>query len=109
MTAVAYADGGDGADVGPIDTDSAAADRTSRRWRSIWRIHFYAGMFSMPFIVLMAVTGLVILYTQPIQDLTEGDMRSVEAPAGAFYVPCTTSPRQVTATGRAASSLTTAA
>jgi uncharacterized iron-regulated membrane protein len=54
----------------------------SRQWRSIWRVHFYAGMFAMPFIVLMAVTGLVILYTDPIQDLTEGDLRTVEAPVG---------------------------
>lgn len=50
---------------------------TSKRWRSLWRIHFYAGMFSMPFILLMAVTGLVILYTQPLQDLTQGDVRTV--------------------------------
>jgi uncharacterized iron-regulated membrane protein len=56
-----------------------AAER-SRRWRSVWRIHFYAGMFAMPFIVLMALTGLVILYTQPIEDLTQGDVRTVQAP-----------------------------
>jgi uncharacterized iron-regulated membrane protein len=56
-----------------------AADRASRRWRTVWRVHFYAGIFSMPFIVVMALTGLVILYTQPIQDLTEGGLRRVDA------------------------------
>jgi uncharacterized iron-regulated membrane protein len=57
------------------DGQSAA----SRRWRSLWRLHFYAGLFAMPFVLLMAVSGLVILYTQPIQNLTEGNLRRVPA------------------------------
>jgi uncharacterized iron-regulated membrane protein len=36
-------------------------------------------MFAMPFILLMAVSGLVILYTQPIEDATQGSIRSVAA------------------------------
>lgn len=56
-----------------------AANNSGRQWRSVWRMHFYAGMLSMPFILLMAVTGLVILYTQPIEDLTQGDVRTVSA------------------------------
>lgn len=79
MTALTYADGADA--PRPItDLDTSAAE-TSRRWRSVWRMHFYAGMVSMPFILMMALTGLVILYTQPIEDLTQGDIRTVE-PAG---------------------------
>ncbi len=50
----------------------------SRQWRSLWRMHFYAGMFAIPFILLMATTGLVILYTQPLRDATEGDRRVVD-------------------------------
>jgi len=57
---------------------SRPSDATSRQWRSLWRVHFYSGMFAMPFILLMAVTGLVILYTGPIQQVTEGDLRSVD-------------------------------
>jgi uncharacterized iron-regulated membrane protein len=60
--------------------DVPSAD--GRQWRAAWRIHFYSGIFSLPFIVLMALTGLVILYTQPIQDLTEGDLRTVEVGEG---------------------------
>ncbi len=65
---------------------SAAAHRnsSSRQWRSLWRVHFYSGMFALPFIVLMAITGLVILYTDPIQQLTEGDVRSVSASSAEF-------------------------
>jgi uncharacterized iron-regulated membrane protein len=59
-------------------TQRDAAARASRRWRSVWRIHFYSGVFAMPFILIMAISGLVILYSQPIQDATERDMRTVE-------------------------------
>lgn len=79
MTALTYAGDGSAPTRPTTDADNAAA--TSRRWRSVWRLHFYAGMVSMPFILLMALTGLVILYTQPIEDLTQGDIRTVE-PAG---------------------------
>lgn len=51
---------------------------SSRQWRSLWRMHFYAGIFAIPFILLMATTGLVILYTQPIHDAMEGDRRVVD-------------------------------
>jgi uncharacterized iron-regulated membrane protein len=54
-----------------------ASDDASRRWRSIWRLHFYSGMFAIPFLVMMAVTGLVVLYTQPIQSLLRNDIRHV--------------------------------
>jgi hypothetical protein len=33
-------------------------------------------MFALPFILLMSVTGLVILYSDPIQDVTQGDVLS---------------------------------
>ena len=78
MTATAYADGSNAPHASVVAEATAAA---SRRWRSIWRLHFYAGMVSLPFILLMALSGLVILYTQPIQDLSERDIRKV-TPAG---------------------------
>jgi uncharacterized iron-regulated membrane protein len=66
----------------PDQIESAEQGSASRRWRSLWRIHFYAGMFSFPFILLMALTGLVILYTQPWQDVTQGDLRKVDRGSG---------------------------
>lgn len=61
----------------PSENQPSEVAESSDGWRSVWRIHFYAGIFSIPFILLMAVTGLVILYTQPIQDWTQGDLRVV--------------------------------
>lgn len=61
--------------VGPA-TD-ADADKPSRRWRAVWRTHFYAGIISMPILLMLAVTGLLILYTQPISDTVDRDVRTV--------------------------------
>ncbi|MEZ5411312.1 MAG: PepSY domain-containing protein [Acidimicrobiales bacterium] len=69
--------------TGPVDSPrpqpaaSGSGGDSSRQWRSLWRMHFYAGMFAIPFMLLMATTGLVILYTQPIHDALEGDVRTV--------------------------------
>ncbi|MFN7148561.1 MAG: PepSY-associated TM helix domain-containing protein [Microthrixaceae bacterium] len=50
----------------------------SRQWRQVWRTHFYAGVFSVPIVVLLALTGLVILYTEPIQRALDADVLVVE-------------------------------
>ena len=50
----------------------------SKRWRNLWRVHFYSGVIVAPFLVMFAITGLVILYTQPIQDGLQSDVRRVE-------------------------------
>ena len=57
---------------------------SSRQWRALWRLHFYSGMFALPFILLMALTGLVILYTQPLEDAFQGDVRTVDAAQGEY-------------------------
>lgn len=54
---------------------SPPPDPTSRLWRSIWRTHFYAGIFSIPVLVMLSITGLVILYTDSVTDLQYGDLR----------------------------------
>jgi len=56
-------------------------DPTSRLWRSVWRTHFYAGIFSMPVLVMLAVTGLVILYADNVTDLQYGELRRAAGPA----------------------------
>jgi uncharacterized iron-regulated membrane protein len=61
------------------DTEPVLAgdSRASRLWRSIWRTHFYAGLFAAPILVLLAITGLVILYTEPIERAVDGELVTV--------------------------------
>jgi uncharacterized iron-regulated membrane protein len=67
--------------------DEKREDAASRRWRAIWRTHFYAGILSMPFLLMMALTGLVILYTQPYRDWSEHSLRVVDASSKATAKP----------------------
>lgn len=68
------------ADAPTADARTAGAT-TGRVWRSLWRTHLYAGFFAAPILVMLAITGLVILYTQPIQDVSQSHLRTV-TPSG---------------------------
>lgn len=61
-----------------LDITERQHDLASRRWRTLWRVHFYSGAIAAPFLLMFAITGLVILYTQPIQDSFQSDLRRVE-------------------------------
>ena len=37
--------------------------------RRIWRLHFWVGVFAAPVLVVLALSGLVILYSQPLDSL----------------------------------------
>ena len=61
------------------DTTSTEEPTTKNAgvWRSLWRTHFYAGMIVGPFMIWMALSGLGILYSQPIQSLLHGGSNQV--------------------------------
>ena len=42
--------------------------------RRIWRLHFWVGWFAAPVLVVLALSGLVILYTQPLDSLLNRDL-----------------------------------
>ncbi|SEN02174.1 PepSY-associated TM region [Loktanella fryxellensis] len=39
-----------------------AADGTQTLYRAAWRWHFYAGLYVIPFLIMLAVTGLLMLW-----------------------------------------------
>lgn len=41
----------------------------SRLYRLIWRWHFYAGLFVVPFMLILAITGIIYLYKPQLDDL----------------------------------------
>lgn len=45
--------------------------------RRIWRLHFWVGLFAAPVLVVLACTGLVILYSQPLDNWLSGDLYTV--------------------------------
>ncbi|MGH3873146.1 MAG: PepSY-associated TM helix domain-containing protein [Pseudonocardiaceae bacterium] len=56
-------------------------DRTApgRFLRSVWRIHFYSAIFATPILIVMALSGLVIMYTEPITGWLYSDTTRVAA------------------------------
>ncbi|MDF3822756.1 PepSY domain-containing protein [Leptospira sp. 96542] len=60
----------------PAAAPSATA---SALYRRVWRWHFYAGLICLPVLALMAVTGALYLYQEPIESLVYTRLRSVDA------------------------------
>ncbi|MDO4907233.1 PepSY domain-containing protein [Neisseria sp.] len=53
-----------------------AAGRAAQRYFTVWRWHFYAGVFVSPFLILLAATGLMMMLTANIYG-KEGDRLGV--------------------------------
>jgi len=47
-------------------------------YHAIWRWHFYAGLFVVPFLLILAVTGLIMLYQPLLETQFEADKYYVE-------------------------------
>lgn len=47
-------------------------------WRALWRTHFFAGLILAPALLWFAFTGLVILYTDPVDEVFHGDVITVD-------------------------------
>jgi len=58
-------------------TTPAAAE--SALYRRVWRWHFYAGLICLPFLTLLATTGALYLFKDPIESLVYARWQLVEA------------------------------
>ena len=67
----------------PATTAAAAPERAGRPpaslYRAVWRWHFYAGLITLPFLILLAVTGGLYLFRAEIDGLIHRDVKRVEA------------------------------
>ncbi|MEO3811750.1 PepSY domain-containing protein [Sphaerisporangium sp. B11E5] len=71
-------------DVRPESGPVTPAPRgASRRYRAVWRWHFYAGLFVAPVLVVLAVTGSVYLFKEPFEEWRYRDVRTLAAPVAA--------------------------
>jgi len=46
-------------------------------YRTLWRWHFYAGLFCMPFIIMLSVTGTIYLFKPQIEYWQEASFRGI--------------------------------
>ncbi len=61
------------------DAVSGAGPRTERWYRAVWRWHFYAGLFCVPFVLWLSVTGAIYLFKPQIEDMLYASYRGVAA------------------------------
>lgn len=65
-----------------VGIEAVHVERDQRRGdaavlRRIWRLHFWVGLFAAPTLVVLACTGLIILYTQPLDLWLHRDLKVV--------------------------------
>lgn len=60
---------------------AAEARPLSHFYRVIWRWHFYAGLFTVPFLLMLAITGTIIMFQNELNDLINRQQHFV-APGG---------------------------
>ncbi len=53
-------------------------------YRAVWRWHFYAGLFVVPFMVILSVTGIIYLFKPQTDALLYGDRMFVETGENSF-------------------------
>lgn len=61
----------------PPAKDSSKSNNKSF-YMSVWRWHFYAGLYAIPFLLMLSVTGLLMLYAPVIERWTNQDLFTVE-------------------------------
>lgn len=52
-------------------------------YRAVWRWHFYAGLFVLPFLISLAITGALYLFRDEIDAIVHSDLKRIEAVANA--------------------------
>ncbi len=71
----------------PDGADSTAAKDaplSTRFYRVVWRWHFYAGLFVIPFVLILSITGIVMLFKPQLNSLMYSDLMMVQPAGGAI-------------------------
>ncbi len=71
----------------PLDAAPAFPSARSSLYRSIWRWHFYAGLISVPFMILLAVTGSIYYLKNEINHTAFAYRTVVQAQATPMQLP----------------------
>jgi uncharacterized iron-regulated membrane protein len=62
-----------------MQSQSEAAPARAALYRTIWRWHFYAGLFVIPFILILSLTGAIYLFKPQIDRWEERNFRGLSA------------------------------
>lgn len=57
--------------------------RDGSRYATLWRWHFYAGLFTAPFLLILSITGAIYLFNDELNDLIYPELRFVASHSAA--------------------------
>ncbi|NJO41680.1 MAG: PepSY domain-containing protein [Cyanobacteria bacterium CRU_2_1] len=61
-----------------INAPSTAESPVNRFYRTVWRWHFYAGLFVIPFMLILAITGIIYLFKPQLDTVMYPDRLFVQ-------------------------------
>ncbi|MGV2974177.1 PepSY-associated TM helix domain-containing protein [Roseibium alexandrii] len=76
-----------------ISHDVRSASAPNAFYRAAWRWHFYAGLFVVPFLMILAVTGMMMMFIGYI-DGRDGEKITVSVPQNAQIISVSEQARQ---------------
>jgi uncharacterized iron-regulated membrane protein len=56
---------------------SDISNKSKRLYRMLWRWHFYAGVFAIPFVIILSITGALYLFKPQIDALHDAPYRNL--------------------------------
>lgn len=62
---------------GQAERRNAFASDDNRFYRAVWRWHFYSGLFAIPFMIMLSVTGIIYLFKPQLDSLMYRDLMFV--------------------------------
>lgn len=80
-----------------MSTTTSEGARVPALYRAVWRWHFYAGLFVLPFMILLSATGALYLFKDEINTLFYTELLRVEPAAAAPLAPSTLTQRALAA------------
>ena len=60
------------------ETDSTQSRSSWPDYRTVWRWHFYAGLFTLPFVIVLSISGAIYLFKPQIEAWIDRDYDSLQ-------------------------------
>lgn len=58
--------------------ERVSAQSSLNLYRAVWRWHFYAGLFVLPFMITLAITGALYLFKDELDNAIHADLKRIE-------------------------------
>ena len=75
------------------ESDRPSASRCWPDYRAVWRWHFYAGLFCIPFVVVLSISGSIYLFKTEVESWIDGPYDRLEVSGQAASAADQAAPR----------------